>query len=75
LVLAIPVPALARAEINKNLMEKSSVHISYRIANLASENCREELELKIPKAAAKVCGSLQLRKAVSIKQLAENHTY
>lgn len=66
------IPALASAEITANKTAENAVQITYSVNDLENEAGRRELELRIRKAAERVCGSQRLRGAGSIRQLTVN---
>lgn len=72
LVMALTVPAIASAEVKLNQLTEEQVSVTYTADDAVSSSGRTALKFQIRRAAGKVCGSQNLRRAGSVRQLMEN---
>ncbi len=73
-VMALTIPTLASADVESNQVNENEVVVTYNVAEATTESVSIELERQVRRAAEKVCGSQNLRRAGSIRQLMENRS-
>ena len=72
IILAITIPAIASADIKLAQLAENEIRVTYNVDDTATNYGRVELERQIQRAAEKVCGAQNLRKAGSIRQVLKN---
>ena len=72
LFVATSAPALLFANIEPTQVAEDKIKIEYKAEDLRSDLGRKEIEKQIRRAAEKVCGEQDLRRAGSLSQVSEN---
>ena len=72
IIMALTIPAIASAEVKLNQLTENEVRVTYNADDAVTNYDRIELERQIRRAAEQVCGSQNLRRAGSIRQVVKN---
>ena len=72
LIMALTVPAIASAEVTLKQLTEQEVSVTYTADDAVTSTGRTALEFQIRRAAEKVCGSQNLLRAGSVRQVMEN---
>lgn len=74
LFIALINPLMASASIKSTHLEKSAVTVTYSAAELNTADGIARIESRVRQAARKVCGTVGLREAGSVRNLAATKT-
>ncbi|MBL6746429.1 MAG: UrcA family protein [Pseudomonadales bacterium] len=69
---AFAVPTLASADVEVETIDESKVIVSYELTEAATAKGRAQLERQIKRAAERVCGPQDLRRAGTLAEMMNN---